>query len=140
MRPLHEKTSRKPVLPLLFAPSSQKEPHRVWKPVAVKASERQTFSAITGGTCRSLTCLSRLGALLGSHLPHISRSIPLSHGSPRGCSLESFDRCTLFVNAFRLLYDMYYTERPGVCKGGFLPVTLSCFQSFSLIIFRLSMI
>lgn len=120
MHSLHEKTSRKPVLPLLFAPFSQKGPHRVRKSDGAKPPIRQTLSAITGGTCRSLTHRSRLGALLGSHLPHISRSIPLSLLFPRGCSLESFDKCTLFVNAFRLLFEMYYIGSFGVCKGNFL--------------------
>ncbi len=99
----HEKTSRRPVLPLLFTPPSRKRPHRVQNrrrlPNPIRYNRRnlsqpnpenrnryilfQRIAARTRKSAPTPKCnILRLGALLRSHLPY-------AHAS----SLSATDSC-----------------------------------------------
>ena len=101
----------------LLKVSLQKANKRVTTSVLFRARARnlskyQSFrysSAITGGTCRSLSPCD-LGALLKSHLPSAfhpsltARTFPrirtISASLPVGRSLKTSCKCTLFLTAF----------------------------------------
>ena len=101
----------------LLKVSLQKANKRVTTSVLFRAHTRnlskyRSFrysSAITGGTCRSLSPCD-LGALLKSHLPSAfhpsltARTFPqirtVSASLSVGCSLKTSCKCTLFLTAF----------------------------------------
>ena len=69
-----------------------------------------TLSAVTGGSCRSLTF--RLGAPLRSHLP-FTLSLP---SQPPGILCNDSRACTLFVTVFLFMTIVYRSIYVCICK------------------------
>ena len=69
-----------------------------------------TLSAVTGGSCRSLTF--RLGAPLRSHLPS-TLSLP---SQPPGILCNDSRACTLFVTVFLFMTIVYRSIYVCICK------------------------